>query len=109
MRFSILSVCLAFAMMSTLVTAEGPVKSSDEDFSDGFIVVENLKGRVKSFDAEVLDGFITADDKTYGDLFFYHTGIKGSSQTLAVGQAVQFDVKEDEDQAGRLAVNVVVL
>ncbi len=50
-------------------------------------------GKVKRFDSTKGFGFIAPDDGG-ADVFFHHSEIQGGLQSLATGQAVEFDVMQ---------------
>ena len=85
MRFLILSVCLAFVMMSTLVAGR-------------------TTGQVKSYNKSMGSGYITPDDKS-ADVLVLSKDIDSILRFLTSGQPVEFDIIEEKD--GRKASNVV--
>ena len=86
MRFNLLTVCLAFVIMATLVAAK-------------------IKGKVKWFDEAKGFGFITPDNGEK-DVFVHFSAINSNGfKTLAEGQRVEFDILDGAK--GPSAANVI--
>lgn len=71
-----------------------------------------MKGKVNWFNTKRGYGFITPEDKTE-DVFIHYSGIekglvdKFNKKFLKTGQAVEFDLSENEK--GRTAINVQIV